>query len=127
MTGNTHRAEVAIQLGSNVALANSRVSGSLQAKLTAAPMKAVISAAENSVWRREVNCISFPSLFFPPASGYTRRVQIRGSVEYRDEFESNNFISISSSLAAIFVLTAFLPTELALRNCWNYKITFYFS
>lgn len=37
MTGNTHGAEVAIQLGSNVAPANSRVSGSLQAKLTAAP------------------------------------------------------------------------------------------
>lgn len=48
-TRNTHGAEVAIQLGSNVAPANSRVSGSLQAKLTAAPMKAVISAAENSV------------------------------------------------------------------------------
>lgn len=68
----------AIQLDSNVAPANSRVSGSLQAKLTAAPMKAVISAAENSVWHRGVYCI-----FFFPDERTCRYKYANGELSWR--------------------------------------------
>lgn len=79
-----------------------RVSRSLQAKLTAAPMKAVISAAENSVRQRRVNCIlfslSFPFALLLPlllsrspslARIYESSANMR-KADYRDEFVSES-------------------------------------